>query len=57
MPTFNHSRADGPYDPCPKCLRKMTREQLIALVSDLQETIRDLRESDDEAIRSLYEGS
>ena len=23
MPTFNHSREDGPYDPCPICKAEM----------------------------------
>lgn len=45
FPTFNHTRADGPYDPCPECLRKMPRAHLISLVEDLQETLRELRES------------
>ena len=36
-PTFNHTRGDRPFDPCPKCLVLMSREDLIALVRDLTE--------------------
>ena len=36
-PTFNHTRGDGPFDPCPQCLVLMSREDLIALVRDLTE--------------------
>lgn len=35
-PTFNHTRGDGLYDPCPICLERMTRKQLVALVKDLR---------------------
>ena len=34
-PTFNHTRSDGPFDPCPECLGRMSREQLIELARDL----------------------
>jgi hypothetical protein len=40
-PTYNHSRADGPFMPCPQCLRRMPRKDLIALAEDLMETIAD----------------
>lgn len=33
-PYFNHTRADGPFEPCPLCLEKMSREQLLALAKD-----------------------
>ena len=36
-PTFNHTRADGPFDPCPSCLVMMDGASLIALVKDLRE--------------------
>lgn len=36
-PSFNHSRADGPFDPCPVCLEQMDRDALLALVKDLLE--------------------
>jgi hypothetical protein len=36
QPTFNHARADGPFDPCPQCLDRMSRPALIALVKDLR---------------------
>lgn len=26
MPPFNHTRADGFYDPCPKCWAEMSSE-------------------------------
>jgi hypothetical protein len=42
-PTFNHTRADGPFEPCVECLQRMTREQLIALVLDMRETRHDAR--------------
>ena len=35
-PTFNHSRSDGPFDPCPECLARMTRSELCELVRDLR---------------------
>lgn len=39
VPTFNHTRADGPLDPCPLCLPLMSREQLVALVRDMTEFV------------------
>jgi hypothetical protein len=39
-PTYNHSRADGPFMPCPECLRRMPRKDLIALAEDLMEQLR-----------------
>ena len=38
-PTFNHTRGDGEFNPCPECLRLMTREQLIALVDDMRQEL------------------
>lgn len=35
-PPFNHTRGDGPYDPCQACLPLMSREQLVALVLDMR---------------------
>lgn len=29
--SFNHTRGDGPFDPCPLCLTRMTPRQLSAL--------------------------
>jgi hypothetical protein len=29
VPTFNHTRADGPYDPCPICKAEMERLRLV----------------------------
>jgi hypothetical protein len=29
--TFNHTRADGPFDPCPECLERLDRGALLAL--------------------------
>ena len=42
-PSFNHTRSDGPYDPCGICLQMMTRDRLIALASYLQGVVGDLR--------------
>lgn len=52
-PTFNHSRADGPFDPCPICLEQMDRASLLALVKDEAATNRraDLRERAIEAVQ------
>ena len=36
FPTFNHTRGDGPMDPCPECLALLSREQLLAYVQDLK---------------------
>jgi hypothetical protein len=33
-PTFNHSRSDGPFDPCPICLELMDRKSLLQLIKD-----------------------
>lgn len=33
-PAFNHTRADGPFDPCPECLELMNKAELIALAKD-----------------------
>lgn len=46
VPAYNHTRSDGPFNPCPICLPLMSREDLIALVSDLQMQIRDLNDPD-----------
>lgn len=43
-PSFNHTRADGPFDPCPECLERMSRDSLLALAKDLQGRIEDLEE-------------
>lgn len=40
-PTFNHTRGDGPFNPCPQCLQLMSHSQLIALVEDMRESISD----------------
>lgn len=34
-PTYNHSRGDGPFDPCPECLKLMRKKALRELVRDL----------------------
>ena len=35
-PSFNHTRADGPFDPCSVCLKLMSRKSLIAWqISDM----------------------
>ena len=39
MPSYNHTRADGPFDPCPQCLREMHKEDLWALIGDLRMTV------------------
>lgn len=36
-PTFNHTRGDGPFDPCPECLELMSDEQLWDLADDRRE--------------------
>lgn len=28
MPSFNHTRADGPYAPCPRCARDLLESAL-----------------------------
>jgi hypothetical protein len=33
-PSFNHTRDDGPFDPCPTCAALMTREELLTVVND-----------------------
>ncbi len=43
QPSFNHTRADGPFEPCTECLQRMTREQLIALVLDMRAVRNDAR--------------
>lgn len=43
-PRFNCTRDDGPFDPCPECLPRMSREDLVALVKDLRDTIADLKD-------------
>lgn len=40
-PYFNHSRSDGPFEPCPVCLEQMSREQLLALAKDRREIDKD----------------
>ena len=42
-PVFNHTRADGPFDPCPICLLLMSKKQLRTLVGDLRGCVEDLR--------------
>lgn len=42
-PTFNHTRGDGVYDPCPICLAKMPREDLLALITDLRSEVWELQ--------------
>lgn len=34
QPTYNHSRADGPFDPCPICAKVMGIKAAIALALD-----------------------
>lgn len=36
-PSFNHDRADGPFDPCPLCAQLMTKDDLVRAVSSLRE--------------------
>lgn len=36
MPSFNHTRADGFYDPCPICAAEMSKEDLLKVVRDMQ---------------------
>jgi len=40
-PTFNHTRGDGPENPCPECLKAMTRSQLIEYIQDLEQQLKD----------------
>ena len=43
QPSYNHTRADGPFDPCPQCLDLMPRAALIACIKDMQACLADLR--------------
>ena len=36
MPSFNHTRADGFYDPCPQCAAEMSKEDLLKVIADMQ---------------------
>lgn len=42
-PSYNHTRADGPFDPCPKCLSEMSSQALRELVEDLAERNENLK--------------
>jgi len=39
-PAFNHTRSDGPLDPCPICLEQMDRASLLALVKHVADELR-----------------
>ena len=54
-PTYNHTRVDGPHDPCPKCLERMPRVGLIDLIKDLRESYDDAQHRL-EAARKAIEG-
>jgi hypothetical protein len=41
-PSYNHTRSDGPFDPCPICLQLMSRAELIEYASDLDMRVKDL---------------
>lgn len=43
-PSYNHTREDGPFNPCPECLVRMPRADLLDYVRDLQNMIADMRE-------------
>jgi hypothetical protein len=43
-PSFNHTRADGPFDPCPECLALMDAVQLRDLVHDLRRGVEGLKD-------------
>lgn len=57
IPTFNHTRADGPFDPCPICLEQMSRADLIALVKDLRADEPDLGRAGRTINRRAYVGA
>jgi hypothetical protein len=42
-PSFNHTRADGPADPCPECLSLMRPPEVAAFVTDLRDQLADER--------------
>lgn len=50
-PTFNHTRGDGVYDPCPICLAKMPREDLLALIKDLRSEVWELQSCLDDRLK------
>lgn len=43
-PSYNHTRGDGPFAPCPECLSLMSRDALLDLVRDLQARVDDLEQ-------------
>lgn len=51
QPAFNHTREDGPFDPCPACLPLMTQKDLVALVEDNARDMADMRNTIDQLRR------
>ncbi len=49
-PAYNHTRADGPYDPCPECKALMTSAELAELErsqkADFEDSQRRAHEAD-----------
>lgn len=43
VPPYNHTRADGPYDPCSICLKLMSNTELTNLVGDLKSQLREAK--------------
>ena len=36
---FNHTREDGPFDPCPICLPLMSKDELIAYIESKKDEL------------------
>jgi hypothetical protein len=43
-PPYNHTRGDGPFDPCRECFYLMSKDELMALADDLRACVADLQE-------------
>ncbi len=39
MPTYNHTRGDGPYNPCPTCALELSAGELRLATQSLQDRI------------------
>lgn len=49
-PTYNHTRGDSLYDPCPECAALQSRAELHLRIRDLNDRIRDLEQQNRELL-------
>jgi len=54
-PTYNHTRGDALYDPCPECAALQSRAELHLRIRDMKDRVSDLEQQNRELLTKIAE--